>query len=62
MLTKLLHVLSHVFFMKEGLTEIKEDDSEDTPCDKRKETRFKHFKMGSKWLDTIPVTNAIKNS
>ena len=48
--------------MKVSLTEIEEDDSEDTPFDKRKETRFKHFKMGSKWFDTISVTNEIKNS
>ena len=27
-----------------------------------KEAGFKHLKMGSKWLDTIPVTNAIKNT
>ena len=29
--------------MKVGPTEIKEDDSEDTPCDNGKKTRFKHF-------------------
>ena len=41
--------------MKVGLTENKDDDSEDTPCDERKKTSFQHLKKGSKRVDTIPV-------
>ena len=40
MLTKLLCTLKVTFPMKVGPTEIKEDDSEDTPCDNGKKTRF----------------------
>ena len=40
MLTKLLCTLKVTFPMKVGPTEIKEDDSEDTPCNKGKKTRF----------------------
>ena len=36
MLTKLMCALRVTFSMKVGLTEIKEDDSEDSTCDKRK--------------------------
>ena len=46
-------------FIKVGLTDIKEDDSEDTPCDIRKKTSFKHFKKGPKRVDTIPTTSVI---
>ena len=46
-------------FIKVGLTDIKEDDSEDTPWDIRKKTSFKHFKKGPKWVDTIPVISVI---
>ena len=48
-----------IVFKKVGLTDIKEDDSEDTPCDIRKKTSFKHFKKGSKKVDTISVTSVI---
>ena len=40
MLTKLLYTLKVTFSMKVGPTEIKEDDSEDTPFDKRSKTSF----------------------
>ena len=40
MLTKLLCTLKVTFPMKVGPTEIKEDDSEDTPFDKRRKTSF----------------------
>ena len=40
MLTKLLCTLKVTFSMKVGPTEIKEDDSEDTPFGKRKKTSF----------------------
>ena len=40
-------------------SDIEEDDSEDTPCDIRKKTSFKHFKKGPKRVDTIPVTSVI---
>ena len=40
MLIKLMCALKVTFSMKVSLTEIKEDDSEDTPCDKGKKTRF----------------------
>ena len=45
--------------IKVGLTHIKEHDSEYTPCDIRKKASFKHFKKGSKRVDTIPVTSVI---
>ena len=44
MLTKLMCALKVTFSMKVNLTEIKEDDSEDTPCDKGKKTRFSTLK------------------
>ena len=37
--------------MKVGLTENKDDDSEDTPCDERKKTSFQHLKEGSKFQE-----------
>ena len=40
MLTKLMCALKVTFSMKVGLAEIKEDDPEDTTCDKRKKTSF----------------------
>ena len=40
MLTKLICALKVTFSMKVGLAEIKEDDPEDTICDKRKKTSF----------------------
>ena len=43
MLTKLLCTLKVTFPMKVGPTEIKEDDSEDTPFDKRRKTSFSQF-------------------
>ena len=46
-------------FINVGLTDIEEDDSEDTPCDRRKKTSFKHFKKGFKRVDMIPVTSVI---
>ena len=46
--------------MKVGLTENK--DSEDTPCDDRKQTSFQLFKKGSKRVDTIPVTSVMNKS
>ena len=48
--------------MKVGLTEIKDDDSEDTPCDERKNSSFQYLKKGSKRLDTIPVTSVMNKS
>ena len=44
MLTKLLCTLKVTFPMKVGPTEIKEDDSEDTPFGKRGKTSFSSFK------------------
>ena len=62
MLTQLMCALkSCLFFKKLGLTDIKEDDSED-PCDIRKKTSFKHFKKGFRRVDTIPVTSVINKS
>ena len=43
MLTKLLCTLKVTFSMKVGPTEIKEDDSEVTPFDKRRKTIFSSF-------------------
>ena len=40
MLTKLMCALKVTFSMKVGLIEIKEDDSEGTPCNKRKKSSF----------------------
>ena len=40
MLTKLMCALKVTFSMKVSLTEIKEDDSEDTPFGKRRKTSF----------------------
>ena len=40
MLTKLMCALKVTFSMKVNLTEIKEDDSEDSACDKGQKTRF----------------------
>ena len=40
MFTKLMCTLKVTFSMKVGPTEIKEDDSEDTPFDTRRKTRF----------------------
>ena len=40
MLTKLMCALKVMFSMKVGLAEIKEDDPDDTTCDKRKKTSF----------------------
>ena len=40
MLTKLLCTLEVAFSMTVGPTRIKEDDSEDTPFDKRRKTSF----------------------
>ena len=40
MLTKLMFTLTVTFSMNVGPTEIKEDDSEDTPFDKRRKTSF----------------------
>ena len=40
MLTKLMCALKVTFSMKVSLTEIKEDDSEDSACDKGQKTRF----------------------
>ena len=40
MLTKLMCTLKVTFSMKVGPTEIKEDDSEDTPFGKRRKTSF----------------------
>ena len=48
--------------MKVGLTEIKDDDSEDTPCDERKNTSFQNLKKGSKRFDTIPITSVMNKS
>ena len=48
--------------MKVGLTENKDDDSKDTPCNERKNTSFQHLKKGSKRVDTIPVTNVTNNT
>ena len=36
--------------MKVGLTENKDDDSKDTPCDERKKTSFQHLKRVSRGL------------
>ena len=46
--------------MKVVLTENKDDNSEDTPCDERK--NFQHLKEGSKRVDTIPVTSVMNKS
>ena len=48
--------------MKVGLTQNKDDDSEDTPCDERKKTSFQHLKMDSKRVDTISVTSVMNKS
>jgi len=40
MLTKVICALKVTFSMKVSLTEIKEDDSEDSACDKGQKTRF----------------------
>ena len=48
--------------MKVDLTENKDDDSEDTPCDERKKTSFRHFKKGSMRVDTIPVHSVMNKS
>ena len=40
MLTKLMCALKVTFSMKVSLTDMKQDDSEDTPCNKGKKTRF----------------------
>ena len=45
--------------MKVGPTEIKEDDSEDTPFDKRRKTCFQQFQKVAKRVDTNPVTSVI---
>ena len=47
--------------MKVALTKIKYDDSENTPCDKRKRTSLKLFKKGYTRLDTILVTSQNTN-
>ena len=48
--------------MKLCPTEIKEDDSEDTPFDKRRKTSFQQFLKGAKKVDTNPVTSVINKS
>ena len=48
--------------VKVGLTENKDDDSEDAPCDERKKTSFQHLKMDSKRVDTISVTSVMNKS
>ena len=48
--------------MKVGLTENKDDNSEDTLCDERKKTSFQHLKEGSKWVDMIPITSVMNKS
>ena len=48
--------------VKVGLAENKDDDSEDTPCDERKETSFQHLKKGSKRVDIIPVTSVMNTT
>ena len=48
--------------VKVGLTENKDDNSEDTPCDERKKTSLQHLNKGSKRVDTIPVTSVMSNS
>ena len=40
MLTKLMCALKVTFSMKVSLTDMKEDDSEDTPCNKGKKTQI----------------------
>ena len=63
MLTKLLWSLkSNVFLTNVGLTEVREDVSEDTLCNKWKKTRFKHLIKGSKRMDMISVTSVINRS
>ena len=48
--------------MNVGLTEVREDVSEDTLCNKRKKTRLKHLKKGYKRMDMISVTSVINKS
>ena len=50
--------------MKVGLTENKEDDSEETSCNEReKTTSFQHLKKkGSKRVNVIPVSSVINKS
>ena len=48
--------------VKEGVTENKDDDSEDTPCDENKKTSFQLLKKGSKRVDTIPVPSVMSKS
>ena len=48
--------------MEVGLTENKDDYSEDTSCDERKKISLQHLKKGSKRVDTIPVTSVMSNS
>ena len=64
MLNKLTCALKDTFCdeMKVGLTENKDDDSEDTPCDERKKTSFQHLKKGSKRVDIIPVTSVMNTT
>ena len=48
--------------MRVGLTDNKDNDSEDTPCNERKNTSFQHLKKGSKRVDTIPVNSVMNKS
>ena len=48
--------------MKVGLTEIKEDDSEDTPFDERRKTSFQQFQKVAKRVVTNPVISVINKS
>ena len=49
--------------IKVGLTDNKEDDSEETSCDEREKTSFQHFKKnGSKRVNVIPVSSVINKS
>ena len=60
MLTKLTWALKVTFC--DEIDENKDDDSEDTPCDERKNTSFQDLKKGSKRVDTIPVTSVMNKS
>ena len=45
--------------MRVGLTDNKDNDSEDTPCNERKKTSYQHLKKVSKRVDTIAVTSVM---
>ena len=51
--------LKYRYLMNIGITELRENVSEDTLCRK---TKFKHVKKGSKRMDMISVISVINKS